>query len=134
MLKYVPFFPTESKANNTRGTAINLAKSGNGVVSAWDGENAQIEDWVGFGDKIDYFAFEMDQVGKIDIDLNLDNASLTPRKSVKVTHYNAAGKKIALDNLMTTKTDLAIGKYFAEVATSNEKKYSTGYNMEISLC
>ncbi|MBE6368361.1 MAG: hypothetical protein E7052_10730 [Lentisphaerae bacterium] len=127
-------FPVEAKFNNDRSHASNLAQSGNGVVNTWDGVDAQIDDWVGFGDKSDYFAFEMTKAEKIDFNLELDDDNLKVGKAVKVTLYNAAGKKVALDKLMTTKKDLAIGKYFVEVSTSNEKKYLSGYNLDITIC
>jgi len=128
-------FPVEKVANNSRNTAADLTKAGqSGVVQAWDGAEALVEDWVGFGDKSDYFAFEMDSASKVDFDLSLDDASLKVGRAVKVTLYNAAGKRVSLDADLTSRKELEIGKYFVAVETTNEKKNISGYKLDMSIC
>ncbi|MBE6367350.1 MAG: fibronectin type III domain-containing protein [Lentisphaerae bacterium] len=128
-------FPVEAKANNSMAQAGNLADAATGgVVNAWDGAAALVDEWVGFGDKSDYFAFEMSQAGQVDFNLVLDDASLKVGKAVKVTLYNADGKKLKLDADFISKDELAIGKYFVAVESASEKKYSTGYKLDITIC
>ena len=98
------------------------------------GAEALVEDWVGFGDKSDYFAFEMKSEGKIDFDLTLDDTSLKAGKDIKVTLFDAAGKKVSLDSELVSRNDLEIGKYFVAVETGNEKKNISGYKLDMSIC
>lgn len=135
------FFPTETYVNNTRITAGNLAQasgggdpsSAQGVITPWDGAQAVVDDWVGFADSADYFEFELAQGGRLDFDLNLDDTSFRVGKQVKITLYNEDGKKLKLDrNLISG--ELEAGHYCVAVETSNEKRYSTGYRLEMALC
>lgn len=135
------FFPTETYVNNTRITAGNLAQasgggdpsSAQGVITPWDGAQAVVDDWVGFVDSADYFEFELAQGGRLDFDLNLDDTSFRVGKQVKITLYNEDGKKLKLDrNLISG--ELEAGHYCVAVETSNEKRYSTGYRLEMALC
>jgi len=128
-------FPVEAKANNSIAQAADLTKTGvSGVVNGWDGAEALVDDWVGFGDKSDFFAFELSDGGKVDFDLKLDDASLKAGKAVKVKLFNAAGKSLSLDKELISKNELEAGKYFVSVETSNEKKNMTGYKLDISIC
>ena len=55
------------------------------------------DEWVGYGDAKDFFAFELDSASKVDLDLNYYNKDLRFGKDVKINLYDmATGKKIKL--------------------------------------
>ncbi len=134
------FFPTETQPNNTLSSATDLRSPGgaggalaSGVVTPWDGAQAIVDDWVGYGDAADYFEFEMTEAGRIDFDLDLDEANFKVGKQVKITLFDEAGKKLKLSSDLIS-GELAVGKYCVAIETSNDKKYSTGYRLDMSIC
>ena len=104
------------------------------MLSPWDGTTASIDDWVGFGDEGDFFTFETDRSGRIDLDLALDSPASCPQDAIKVQLYDANGQAMALDAALDSVDILSAGKYFVSVETADEKKYSSGYKLDITLC
>jgi len=119
-------FPTEATSNNTQTTAtsVNFATVGTSEV-------AEAGDWVGYGDNVDFFSFELDANGRVDLDLALDTAGLRVGKEVKVKLYSEDGKLLKLDsNLMSN--ELEAGKYSVSVEVSKPEKYWTGYDLSVT--
>ena len=127
-------FPDEKFSNNRIARATSLNNAADGVVSPWDGTTASIDDWVGFGDEGDFFTFETDRSGRIDLDLALDSPASCPPDKIQVQLYDANGQALALDAALDSVDILSAGKYFVSVETANEKKYSSGYKLDITLC
>ena len=125
-------FPAELVSNNSWQNAVDLTSSAAGVVKAWDGKSAEFNDWVGFGDAVDCVMFELEQKGKIDIDLTTEDESLRVGKDIKVKLLNENGKALALTGDMITKTELSVGTYSVMVEIANEQKYQSEYILQIT--
>ncbi|MBS1372183.1 MAG: hypothetical protein HPZ91_19740 [Lentisphaeria bacterium] len=108
--------------NNDRTTATRMN---------WDGEGAaSVTDWVGFDDKTDFFRFELDKSCAVDLNLVPDTPGIQVGRQLKVTLYNEAGKKLKLDDALSSQ-QLDAAVYFVSVEISNPKKYSTGYRLDV---
>ncbi len=120
-------FPTEATSNNTLASAFETANTVNftGAVAERNDE------WVGYGDNVDFFSFELDANGRVDLDLALDNAGLRVGKEIKVKLYSEDGTLLKLDsNLMSN--ELEAGKYSVSVEVSKPEKYWTGYDLSVT--
>ena len=115
-------FPAEATSNNTLGLATSVN---------FTGAVAEANDWVGYGDNIDFFAFELDANGRVDLDLALGNTGLRVGKEVKVKLYSEDGKLLKLDsNLMSNQ--LEAGKYAVSVEITKPEQNWTGYDLGIT--
>ena len=119
-------FPKTDGGSNLQGvpTSVNFETVGAAEV-------AQVNDWVGYGDSVDYFSFALDQAGRVDLDLALDNAGVRVGKELKVTLYDSTGKKLKLDANLTS-GELALGAYTVAVEIAKPEKYWTGYDLAIT--
>ncbi len=116
-------FPVGNTANNTQATATSVNFDSVG--------RANVSDWVGYGDNVDFFSFDLNAAGRVDLDLyNLTNA-LRIGNDIKVKLYNEAGKLLKLDkNLISS--ELEAGTYSVAVEIAKPDKYWTGYDLQIS--
>ncbi|MPN44994.1 hypothetical protein SDC9_192561 [bioreactor metagenome] len=120
-------FPTETISNNTqaKATSVNFETIGTAEV-------AKASDWVGYGDAIDFFSFELDAAGQIDLNLsNLTNSGLRIGSDLKVKLYDSTGKVLKLDKNLTS-SELEIGTYAVSVEVSKPEKNWTGYDLSIT--
>ena len=122
------YFPKGDTGNNELAAARTVN------FDSATGTAALSNEWVGYGDAKDFFAFELDSASKVDLDLNYYNKDLRFGKDVKINLYDmATGKKIKLDDALTSVDILeANTKYAVSVEIANEKKHWTGYDLAIS--
>ena len=122
------YFPKGDTGNNELAAARTVN------FDSATGTAALSNEWVGYGDAQDFFAFELDSASKVDLDLNYYNKDLRFGKDVKINLYDmATGKKIKLDDALTSVDILeANTKYAVSVEIANEKKHWTGYDLAIS--
>lgn len=87
-----------------------------------------VSDWVGYGDAIDYFKFELTENSRIQLSLETVAGDQNRLKAGLFTEKN---KKITLDETLSS-GELAAGTYFVSVAITDKKKYQSAYELSIA--
>lgn len=82
------------------------------------GAETVLNDWVGFGDTVDYFAFRMEESSNVKLSL-----SSAAGKALKLSLFDSGEHKVALNADGVSKTVLNAGEvYYAGVTLSNYRK------------
>ncbi len=122
------FFPHADNTNDTWQAAAKLD-----AVAMGDSLNG----WVGYGNKSDFFKFELSESGNIILDLDAATARALTGRQMKLTCLDANGKSVALTALDTDtwsgKKSLAAGVYYLGVNCTNDQKFNTSYDIAIGM-
>ena len=95
--------------------------------------------WVGFSDKSDFFKLETDGTGIVKLSLDDATAEAYENKELKITCLNKNGAAVAMvwdsaDDVLKSKSILAADTVlYVGVSTANEKQYETSYNITAML-
>ena len=96
-----------------------------------------IEGWVGFGDTADFYKFEVEESGKVNLELDAITATAVKNKELKLSFCDANGKSIALtavdEDTFVTKTAVALGECYLGVTCANVTKYNTEYSIAVGM-
>ena len=97
----------------------------------------EVSGWVGFGDAADFYAFEVDEAGKLSLTFDEDTEAALKAKQIKLSCLDAKGKTVALGALKNGSVDsskaLGAGMYYLGVACANTQKYDTNYNVSLGM-
>ena len=101
-------------------------------------EGEEITGWVGFGDAADFIKFELEESGKLDLNLDPATVSAFTGKQIKITCLDSNGKSVALATKLSgsdllSKNDVSAGEYYLGVTCANVKKYDTAYSITTGL-
>ncbi len=113
--------------NNTMDTATELE-----LVTVSD---AVITSWVGAGDALDYYRFEVTQAGTLSLSLS----ELEKNATLRLYHATDGGNKQLVNNTvrasrgLDTELDLATGTYFLEISSydNGAGRYNSTYALEL---
>ncbi|MBO4513096.1 MAG: hypothetical protein J5746_10030, partial [Victivallales bacterium] len=109
------------------------AAAQNGLLGI--GDNAT--GWVGFGDASDFYAFQVDESGKLSLIFDEDTEAAVKAKQLKLSCLDAKGKTVSLaafkNGSVDTSKALASGTYYLGVTCANVQKYDTSYSVNIGM-
>ncbi|MBQ7177887.1 MAG: hypothetical protein IJS08_10785, partial [Victivallales bacterium] len=99
------------------------------------GDNAS--GWVGFDDASDYYAFQVDEAGKLSLTFDEATEAAVKAKQLKLSCLDAKGKAVSLAALKDGSVDsskvLSEGTYYLGVTCANTQKYETNYNINLGM-
>ena len=120
-----------TKADNSNDTWKAAAKN-----DAWAIDDI-VSGWVGFGDANDFYAFQVDEAGKLSLTFDEDTEAALKAKQIKLSCLDAKGKAVSLAAFKNGSVDsskaLAAGTYYLGVTCANVQKYDTNYSVNLGM-
>ena len=95
----------------------------------------EITGWVGFGDASDFIKFELEDDGRIQLNLDEATKAAFASKQIKLTCLDQNGKSVAIaadkndPYTLFSKKEVVAGEYYLGVTCANVKKYDTYYSI-----
>ena len=101
------------------------------------GLGSDVSGWVGFGDTSDFYAFNVDEAGKLTLTFDDDTEAAVKAKQLKLSCLDAKGKAVSLAALKNGSVDsskaLSVGTYYLGVTCANTQKYENNYIVNIGM-